>query len=281
MSTPPSSAIVVLFRGAQDVRGAQDALDEINACEEHFPTITSRMDVPENSLVIGRYSVLPYYAELEQDLARVGSRLINSHADHKWIAEMSWAFGPLDGLTPRTWTNWVNLPKDKSFVVKGRTNSRKHQWATHMFAPSAEDIPKVAMRLLDDPLIQEQGLVVREYTALKKLGESINGLPVTNEWRTFWLSVDGRLTCVGRGFYWTASHPELVGDAVWMDSAETIARAAAEIVAAAGPRFFVLDVAQTEEGSWIVVEVNDAQMSGLCGVPAQDLYAGLVSALFG
>ena len=36
-------------------------------------------------------------------------------------------------------------------------------------------------------------------------------------------------------------------------------------------------------GDWIVVEVNDGQQSGLCGVPAETLYQGLTASehLFG
>jgi hypothetical protein len=58
-----------------------------------------------------------------------------------------------------------------------------------------------------------------------------------------------------------------------------MAAEAARRVAASGPRFFVLDLAQTIAGSWIVVEVNDGQMSGLSGCDADTLYRNMAAVL--
>ena len=62
--------------------------EEEAAAEKYFPCTNSRMDFLMDQLVIGRYSVLPFYRELELDLARVGARLINSHKQHRYIADM-------------------------------------------------------------------------------------------------------------------------------------------------------------------------------------------------
>ena len=43
--------------------------DEAIEAETHFQCVSSRMLVSPNTLVVGRYSVLPYYKELETDLA--------------------------------------------------------------------------------------------------------------------------------------------------------------------------------------------------------------------
>ncbi len=253
---------------------------EASVCSQHLCTVTSRMVVPANATVIGRYSVLPYYDELSQDLARVNSQLINSPRDHRWIADvMEWANGALSGMTPRTWdSGWHRLPPG-AFVVKGRTNSRKHQWATHMYAATATDVPTVIGRLLDDALIRDQGVVVREYVPLRKLGEGVNGLPVTNEWRTFWLAHNGVVTCLAKGYYWRGSHPETEQGAVYSPQAEALVCDRLCGSAGEGPRFFALDLAETVTGDWIVVEVNDGQMSGLCGCDPVELYANLALSL--
>lgn len=259
------------------MRASLGEAQEQSRCSKYIPTVSFRSEIPADSIVIGRYSVLPYYDELSQELALRNSRLVHDYRAHQWIADVeSWACGVLEGMTPQTWTRWDSLPANTSFVVKGRTNSRKHQWATHMFAQSRSDVPTVAMRLLDDTLIRDQGLVVREYVPLRQLSEGINGLPVTNEWRTFWL-VDGagEPRLLAYGFYWQGSHPEVASKAIWTSEAAQMASEAARRVAACGPRFFVLDMAETQAGSWIVVEVNDGQMSGLSGCDADTLYRGI------
>ena len=266
---------VVLFRGEISMEG------ELEECRKHLPTVEYRTLVPPYATVIPRYSALPNYQELEAELRLNGSRLANTYAQHKWIADlMDWGgpHGVLSGLTPMSWPNWSRLPEG-AYIVKGRTNSRKERWGTHMFAPTLADVPAVAMRLLDDGLIRDQGVVVRQYVPLKKLMEGLNELPIVNEWRTFWWTRDdGVPEHLGHGFYWKASHPEAEPLALFPPEALELATEAARLVAP-HVRFFVLDVAERADGGWIVVEVNDGGMSGLCGVPAATLYANLARVL--
>jgi len=263
---------VILFRDL-------DTEDECATAAKHLPVVKYRSSIEPQSLVVGRYSVLPFYKELEEELHLKGSALINSYQEHKFIADvMEWGSvgGVLEGLTPRTWTEWGHLPEGQ-YVVKGRTNSRKHKWNTHMYAPTKAAIPVVAQRLYDDAFIGDQGLVVREYFPLRKLDEGLNGLPITNEWRTFWLVVDGAPCLLTHGFYW-ASHPEVAQQAKFTDQAYQVAESAACRLAEHAT-FFVLDLAQREDGRWIVVEVNDGQMSGLSLCSAERLYSSLSRAL--
>lgn len=260
--------------------------DEHSVVKRHLPVTSYRSSVPDNSLVVGRYSVLPFYRELEKELDQRGSSLINTFEEHSFIADATqWACGdgPLVGLTPKSWTTWWDLPADKSFVVKGRTNSRKQFWNTHMFAPTRETVSTIARRLLDDGMIAEQGLVVREFVPLKQIGEGLNGLPISNEHRTFWLAQDdGGFRCGGRllasGFYWQGSHPELSSDACLTPAGLAIAQRAATLMAPFAT-FFVLDVAETATGDWIVIEVNDGQMSGLSACDPDELYSNLAQCL--
>lgn len=233
--------------------------NELSICKSHISTVEYRTQTAPHSTVIGRYSVLPFYRELEQELKIHGSKLINSYREHSWVANItSWA-GPgriLEQVTPTVYTNWSDLPEG-SYVVKGKTNSRKHQWNTHMFAPTREDVPKIARRLYDDPLLLQQGLVARPYIPLKKLSEGINDLPISNEWRTFWLRTEHQVCMIHSEFYWS-SFDVTPGDKppfLWM---QEIAEKITPCI-----HFFVMDVAQTEASDWIVIELNDGQMSGL------------------
>jgi len=280
MTTENSNDVeyTVLFRRTLEEEG------EFEVCKKHLFTVESRVCIanvyPERqSVVIGRYSVLPYYQELENDVSlSVNARLINSHNEHKFIADaMSWGSegGILSGLTPKTWSGeYYNLPEG-SYIIKGKTNSRKNKWSTHMFAEAKSDIGKVVNRLMDDAFIADQGYVIREYVPLKKLGEpGIGGIPVTNEWRTFWIDTFDGPVMLAKGFYW-ASHPEVRSLAHIPDEiVSTLAAKAAKRIARYAT-FFVLDLAETESGDWIVIEVNDAQMSGLSCVDPEELYKNM------
>jgi hypothetical protein len=267
---------VVLFRKSLSEEG------ELEACSKYIKTVSSRMDIENGSYVIGRYSVLPYYGELEQDLSRVNSKLCNSYNQHRWIADIwEWAspYSLLEKFTPKTWDSLVNLPDNKQFILKGRTNSRKNLWNTHMFASDRSKVTDIAISLLQDPLICEQGIVVREFIPLKQLAVSISGAPVTNEWRTFWFVKEGVPYLLSKGFYWKKSFPSLSGE--FTKNAETlvykIAQAIAENEAAT---FFVLDIAQKQNSEdWILIEVNDGQMSGTCGCDEEELYSNLAKIL--
>lgn len=259
---------VYLFRKGLEEEG------EFETCSSSGLSVFEyRSQIPSGSLVIGRYSVLPYYKELENELALNGSCLINSYRAHSYIAQMEWTKEDLFDLTPKTWFSpWgYSLPDNMSFVVKGLTNSRKTQWNTHMFAKDKHDVANVARRLMDDTMIREQGLVAREFVNLVKFGEQINGLPVTNEWRFFCL--DGQI--ISHGFYWSndiddVPQEKLQNTSKAFDLVNLALKRIPEYV-----RFVVIDVAEKENGDWIVVELNDGQMSGLSCNDAETLYGNI------
>ena len=229
--------------------------------------------LPVNCTVIGRYSVLPYYDELQGVLSSKGSSLINDSDGHKYVADISNWYMDLKESTPRTWFQgqWGNLPDNCSFVVKGLINSRKHEWNRRMFAATRTDVQLVVSSLLDDCLLKEQGLCVRQYVPLKTFDIGINGLPITNEWRYFFI---GNKLVAG-GYYW-ANFPDIKPEE--SEEAIALAKKVATIVAQKS-NFFVVDVAQTETGEWILIELNDAQMSGLCTINPKAFYENLYNCI--
>lgn len=254
-----------------------DCEDEYDICSKHIKTYNFRSEIEPNSLVIARYSALPFYRELERELALKNSKLINSYQQHCFIADINnWASvgAPLEKYTPKTYDNWANLPEG-SYVLKGKTNSRKNQWKTKMFAESKADIPRIAQSLLDDSLISEQGIVVREYVPLRQFDVAINGLPITNEWRTFWIVINNSPVLISKGYYWS-THEEFFRDGLFTSEAESFAKEVAEKMAPYA-NFFVLDIAEKASGGWILIEVNDAQQSGLSMIDKEEFYKTLSS----
>ena len=69
---------VILFRRCFDLNDV-DLQEEFEIAGQYFNVVETRTEVPANSLVVGRYSVLPYYDELDKELKMKGGRLINTH----------------------------------------------------------------------------------------------------------------------------------------------------------------------------------------------------------
>lgn len=254
----------VLFRRSFDFEG------ELAIARKHCFVNELRSQC-SGDIVVGRYSVLPYYRELEQDLEARGGVLINNHSQHRWIANFEY----YEHVEPYTFPTWTDEnfhtcnPDNAPFVVKGRTNSRKHQWDTHMFAATRQDAVRIAAELCNDPLLGEQGILYRKYIPLETFEVGINGLPFTNEWRFFFLGEE----LLTKGYYW--SQAEGADKFVLPQRAISFARHMASIVSK-HVRFFVLDIAKrADNGEWILVEVNDGQMSGLGMCDPEELYSNL------
>lgn len=265
--TSRDKSVVVLFRGGYDDPS------EVTKIKPHFDVVTSRGAVPKSSLVVGRYSVLPFYRELCEDLALQGSALINSYTQHRYLADMGNWYRDLQGITPETWTQLEAVPQDAwPCVLKGETNSKKWQWNTHMFAESPEAARQVEDRLREDGLLCDQTIYYRRYVPLDNVADPTltNGPPITREFRFF--ICDGYVLC--GGFYWAGCIPEDAKTPDYRDVPMDLLRQVMDRVGA-NARFYVVDVAKTESGDWIVVELNDGQMSGLSDNDPDVLYANL------
>jgi hypothetical protein len=245
---------------------------EYQHASRHFRIEESRV-LCRDSLVIGRYSVLPHYHELERDLRLLGSRLINAPSAHKWVASFAY-YEQLREFTPETWDdeNIHACRHPGPFVVKGKMKSRKWQWKSLMFAGTKQEALQLGQRLKDDAEIGEQGIVYRRFVPLRTFGLGKDGLPQTNEWRFFYLG-EQRLS---HAYYWAGS--DFLAQATIADGAIELADKIARIAARFVP-FFVLDLAETQGGDWILIEVNDAQQSVPSEHDLDELYRNLKRAL--
>jgi hypothetical protein len=249
-----------------------NAKEEMNIAAKYMDLVTSRMICKER-LVIGRYSCLPRYKELETDLAYNGSKLINTLAQHRWIANFEY-YEHLKNYTFETWTQetlW-RTSYEGPFVVKGATNSKKYQWNTHMFAKTKKEAISIASELQNDSMIYNQKIMFRKYVPLKTFEVGLNELRFTNEHRIFYYK-GKRLV---HGYYWSEaediSSPKI--DEVGLAFADEIAKIVAEYC-----DFYVLDIGEKEAGGWILIEVNDGQMSGTSCIDLDEFYKNLSEVL--
>jgi hypothetical protein len=260
---------VILYRKGMDPEADQT---EIDIAKQFFKVIHQRTEVEPNDLVIGRYSVLPFYKELEQDIINKGGKLVNTFRQHQFIADMAEWCEVLGHLTPKLYPRIQDCPETGPFVLKGQTNSKKFLWDTHMFAKTRHEASIVAGRLQEDSLLADQTIYARDYVPLVELAKGFNGLPITEEYRFF--VYNGHV--LSGGFYW-ASHaadlPEIPKASNvpmnWLQKA----------IDAIGDRAmaYAIDVAHKQDGGWTVIELNDLQQSGLSLNDPDVLYSQLLS----
>lgn len=250
--------------------------EENTAAGSEFLCIKQRSNVIEGDLVVGRYSVLPYYEELEKDIRVRGGKLINSYKEHRYVANFSNWYYDLESLTPKTYFRYSDIPTDYkgSLVLKGETNSRKFKWNTHMFAEDREAAKAVYYKLLEDSLIGQQQIVFREFVEFDTLMLGLNGLPITREFRFF--VAYGEI--LSGGYYWSSAIGDLEERGIKVPSIDEVPlKFLTEVTGAVNSHcpFYVVDVAKTASGEWVVVELNDGQMSGLSENNPMHLYNNL------
>jgi hypothetical protein len=254
--------------------------DEIDCMKRYFPITSHRTDLKKDDLVIGRYSVLPFYKEQEEDIKNIGASLINTYAQHRYIADMGNWYQDLEFITPKSWPgiNWVD--EDGPYVLKGETNSRRQKWFTHMYAKDFDAVHRVYEKLRDDALLSNQTIWIRKFEEFKNYGNQVNGLPISDEYRFF--ICDNQI--LSGGFYWTSCMEDIVDSNLGIPDVSRVPREFIRtIIKAVGnkARFYAVDVAQKSNNEWTVVELNDGQMSGLSENKADDVFRNLQRVLSG
>lgn len=229
---------------------------------------TTHRSICEDNLVIPRYSALPFYKELEEDLQYNGCKMINSYEQFRYIADFHY-YEDIADLTFKTWKD-ITKVSDEVFpvVVKGATNSRKHKWSTQMYAATRRDAASIAHDLKDDVLIGQQQIIYRQYVPLASLEEGISGLNFCDEWRFFFF----KNKLVDYGFYWSQLDPDLIPnfDPSMLDLAYIVLERVKEKTNA-----FVVDIARTLNNNFVVIELNSFEMSGLSLINPESFYKNL------
>jgi hypothetical protein len=248
--------------------------EELEAARRYFRVITQRTHARRGELVIPRFSALPHNKELCLDLEELGCTPINTYRQHCYVADLRNWYYDLAELTPRTWFALDQIPDEGPFFLKGATNSRKLLWETHAYAEDKLAAGQVFMRLAQDTTIGVQPIYVRKYVPLNRLATGLNSLPVSEEFRFFFLGGQQ----IASGFYWSSHVDEL--DRVY--TPDVVPQAFVnEVVQLVRPHihFWVADIARTADGDWILIELNDGQQAGLSEIRPDEFYGSLAEAL--
>lgn len=250
-----------------------DESEKVYFKENGIPIYRHRTEIPRGSLVIPRIFNSQHYTELEVDVNNLGSCLLNSSKQHRFIADFDY-YPYISHLTFESYRSddpaWMKM--DGPYVVKGATNSRKLNFRELMYAATKRAAIDLVGRLGEDPVLFHQGLIIRKYHKLKTLQEGLNGLDFTNEFRFFCY----RDQILSGAFYWEISDVDPMPPPA--EARELVQRVCKCIEGQVD--YFVVDVAELDQpdpilGKWAVVELNDAQMSGLSYNKPEDVYGSL------
>ncbi len=242
-----------------------DALDELS-----IPHGSLLPEIPAGSLVVPRFRMIPFGRELEDEVTLLGSRLINSYREHRNIANLYNWVHLLVGLTPPAYglEDIPRLPEGEYFL-KGETNSKKSDWFGSAYAPNKASLLKIAHSVLSDQYVGSQQLAIRPFQKYREIGKAVNGRPIFHERRAFYY----RGELLTEAHYWNVDDfgaPEPLNPPSYARTQELAKLAVGELA-----DFLVIDYAEYEDGSWGVVELNDASMAGLSANSALDLWGRL------
>lgn len=248
-----------------------------------------RADSDDSNLAIYRGWMLSpsMYGELYDVLQGKGIHLINSPEQYKHCHYLPEWIESFKETTPASvWIEKVEfsdsliesvMEKLKAFagaavILKDYVKSEKHRWSEACYIPNSSDRSQVEsvtnnfLKLRGDNL--EGGLVYRKFESFKPLSvHSKSGMPLTKEYRLFVL--DGKIV------HWIPYWEE--GE---YDSEPPPLQLFTELATGVESRFFTMDVAQTVDERWLVVELGDAQVAGLPeNSNVESFYTNLISAL--
>lgn len=223
------------------------------------------------------------YERLYKRLVSKNLRLINTPDEFAHTHYLPNCYPVIKEVTPKT----VNLPVsgDIEFhkvhsllrefgtapiLIKDYVKSEKHYWKEACYIPNASDkdvVETVTRRFLElrgDNL--NEGVVFREFVELEFLKDhSLSGMPLTKEFRTFW--INGKLMAMFN--YWDEGNYSGINPP--MSLFEKVAKRIRST-------FFSMDIAQKTDGSWVIIELGDGQVSGLPdNARKADFYSNLVT----
>ena len=152
-----------------------------------------------------------------------------------------------------------------SYIVKDFVKSRKHEWYDACFIKDISDIPN-ATKVISN-FVNRQGedlvggIVLRKFEKLRQIGfHEKSGMPISEEYRVFIFA--GRVLIIDD--YWRD------GESISFTDEEK--RWIETIAGKIKSNFVTMDLARKEDGSLIVMELGDGQVSGLQQIKPEQFY---------
>lgn len=217
------------------------------------------------------------YADVTAALNQIGMRPLVSEAMHLRCSTIEKWYPSIKEKTPYTKV-FEELPdieeilRDFSFpfFVKGNRQTNRHK-KSQCIIENIEGYERLRTEWKNDPVLSWQKAAIREYVPLQAIDSTSfpDMVPISYEFRFFYF--DGK--CMGYGPYWTIGDKYLLSESD-LPAARELANWAANRLSV---WFVSVDLAKTQDGRWIIIEVNDAQESGYAGVNPIELWNNIIS----
>ena len=152
-----------------------------------------------------------------------------------------------------------------SYIVKDYVKSRKHEWYDACFISDIKD-KENALKVIGN-FVERQGdglvggIVLREFEKLKQIGHHEKSrMPISEEYRVFVYA--GEILVMDN--YWNKDSE--------MSLSEEELDWVLEIVKKIRSNFVTMDLARKEDGTLIILELGDGQVSGLQEIDEKQFY---------
>jgi len=244
------------------------------AFERHF-ACDHPWRVPDGGVTaIARLGAAEDYEARFEYFAAMGIRLIHTPAEYLLSSELPEWYPKLEALTPNS--AWYQSPPGSDEIgdrfgwpvfIKGQRQTNRHSRKLSIIE-SPESYQELCAYWQNDPILAWQQMVCREFIPLRPvIADTGQTMPKSYEFRCFcW---HGQV--VGLGNYWFSESYAPTA----LEEAEIRALAEKAANALALP-FVVVDIAQTVDGRWIVIECNDGQDSGYAGINPMAMWSKLL-----
>ena len=222
---------------------------------------------------VGVIPDLVRYRAIYTSALRKNIQLINSPEQHRTAMEFDRFYPLLEGITPKSVI--INSVTDIQLVidqldfpvfVKGVVKSNKDEGWNAVVAHNIDELTGLAERILSHQSRSRGKVIVRELVRLNVITTDPNGFPIGREYRVFVY----RGKVLAYGFYWDDYNDSKALSSSEKHQIEGLLKTVAKRVKTP---FISVDVGQTDNGDWIVIEIGDAQFSGLSQIPVLELWS--------
>lgn len=201
------------------------------------------------------------YRQVYQALLAKGYRLVSTPEQYAEVTYFPNYYPKIRSASPAAvWTDssdpylaWSQSRKlgDGPFVLKDHIKSAKHMWHEACFIPNGagrEHFESVAEALRNEQgKLFNRGFVVKQYVPLRSRGSSPREYPMCEEYRLFFWQ---RKLLVASHY-----HDQTANSVDWKPFEELAKQFDAP--------FFTMDIALTETGSWLIVDMGAGECSSI------------------
>ncbi len=156
--------------------------------------------------------------------------------------------------------------------VKGVVQSRKARGWRACVADNQDELERLTANLLALDNRSRGRVIVRRLVRLRHSRTSGEGFPAGRGFRYF--LYHGRI--LASGYYWDGEDPLV---ALTPEEATTVGELAQRAAGRLGVPYVAIDVGQTEDGAWTVIEAGDGQFAGHSQTPLLSLWSRLRDAI--